>query len=75
MYLAFKLRWEGTKVLHAHLIGAVFAGALAGLMARLPVIGTLHDGYSIRENPNARLMLPVQKYRVARGPHCNGVAS
>ena len=59
LYLAAKLRHEKVELLHAHLIGAVFAGALAGWIARLPVVGTLHDSYSIRENPKSRLMLSV----------------
>lgn len=59
VYFASKLRREGIRLLHAHLIGAVFAGALTGWIARLPVVGTLHDAYSICDNPNSQLMLRV----------------
>ncbi len=59
IYLAFKLRRDGVEILHSHLTGAVFAGALAGWLARIGVVGTLHDAYSLRENPNARLMLRI----------------
>jgi len=38
-------------LLHSHLFGSVTAGALAGVFARVPHVGTLHDLYTLEESP------------------------
>lgn len=47
---ARQLRNDRIDVLHAHLLGAIFAGAVASRLARLPSIGTVHDVYSLYES-------------------------
>lgn len=46
------LRERKIQLLHSHLIGAVFAGSISTLLARLPHVGTLHDTYSLEEKPH-----------------------
>ena len=51
------LRKHGIDVVHCHLLGAIFAAALAGRVAGIPVIGTIHDVYSIHDSRWNRLYL------------------
>lgn len=44
------LREHKIDVLHAHLLGAIFAGAFSARLARIPFIGTIHDTYSLHES-------------------------
>jgi glycosyltransferase involved in cell wall biosynthesis len=53
------LRREGIEALHAHLFGPVTAGALAGRLAGIPTVGTLHDVYSVAEKPQRICLLQL----------------
>lgn len=54
--LSSRLRQRRVDVLHAHLFGAVWSGALAARLAGVRSIGTLHDSYTVTERP-ARIRL------------------
>jgi len=43
------LKHRKVDVLHAHLLGAIFAGALAARLCGMSSIGTIHDTYSLYE--------------------------
>ncbi len=45
------LRREAFDLLHAHLLGASFAGSIAARWAGIPCLSTLHDSYTLEENP------------------------
>lgn len=53
---AAQIKREGFHAVHAHLYGATVAAAMAGPLAHLPVVGTLHDAYTLTERP-ARIRL------------------
>lgn len=53
------LRQEGIGALHAHLFGPVTASAIAGRLAGIPTVGTLHDVYSITEKPQRIRLLQL----------------
>ena len=44
------LKQNSVDILHAHLLGAILAGALAARFAGIPAIGTIHDSYSLYES-------------------------
>lgn len=50
------LKQSGVDLLHAHLFGPTTAGSLAGALARIPRLGTLHDTYIVEER-EARIHL------------------
>ena len=60
------LRSEGIDALHAHLFGPVTAGALAGRLAGVRTVGTLHDVYSIAEKPSRIRLLQLAALLGAR---------
>ena len=45
------LRAEQVDVLHSHLFGSVFAGALACALSPVRHVGTLHDSYTFADRP------------------------
>lgn len=53
------LRREGIEALHAHLFGPVTAAAMAGRLAGIPTVGTLHDVYSVAEKPQRIRLLQL----------------
>lgn len=59
-YQLYKLiRRENTVLIHAHLLGSTLTYAIITLIARLPLIATLHGRVDI--NPNERLIALKQK--------------
>lgn len=49
-------------VLHSHLLGATFSGAMAARLAHIPSVGTLHDAYSLTESRLAPYMLRLAAF-------------
>ena len=45
------LRADRIDMLHSHLFGPIIAGGLAGRLAGIPHVGTLHDVYIVQERP------------------------
>src|SRR5438552_3470679 len=53
------LRERRISLLHSHLLGSVSAGAFAARLARIPHVGTLHDLYTIEDDPRRIRLLQL----------------
>ena len=59
------IRRGGFDLIHAHLFGMILCSSVAGLFARRPVVGTIHDKYYFSEKRHRRWA-----YRVFRSLGC-----
>lgn len=56
------LKEHKIDVLHSHLLGAVFSGALSARAAGIGAVGTVHDTYSLEESRKAPWLLRLAAY-------------
>jgi len=60
------LRSNQFSAVHAHLYGATVAAAIAGRFSGIPVVGTLHDAYTLTERPSRIRLLQLAAFCGAR---------
>ena len=60
------LRSNQFSAVHAHLYGATVAAAIAGRLSGIPVVGTLHDAYTLTERPSRIHLLQLAAFSGAQ---------